>query len=234
MRGEAWAGCGQERPGRGCGRKHPAGPVGAKSRGRGGRRERARGELLASGPPRPPPRRLRAKAETLPCRVIFWVSRILRAPSCAVRGPARPGDPGVAGRGGGGAGTPGRREVVASVILLGFAFRLGLPRLGICKLRPASLCLPRADVCAALELRVVFIYLCLKGREKQEYATETECGPLQKGLLTSALGHVQAVRAKKMTLGKAPFPPPALQKSDLSNSLAGGFPEQRLLTLGVQ
>lgn len=40
--------------------------------------------------------------------------------------------------------------------------------------------------------------------------TETLCGPLQKSLLTLAVGHGQAVKAEKMALDKAPFPPPEI------------------------
>lgn len=43
---------------------------------------------------------------------------------------------------------------------------------------------------------------------------ETLCGPLQKSLLTLALGHGQAVKAEKMALDKAPFPPAKLQKQE--------------------
>lgn len=46
----------------------------------------------------------------------------------------------------------------------------------------------------------------------------------------STLGHDQAVEPKKMALDKAP----KLRKTrDLTDSLVGGFPEQRILTVGA-
>ena len=53
--------------------------------------------------------------------------------------------------------------------------------------------------------------------------------PLQKSLLTPALGQGHPLRAKRTALVRAPK-----ARDHLTASLVGGFPEERLLTLGAQ
>lgn len=69
---------------------------------------------------------------------------------------------------------------------------------------------------------------------KNKIRRQSVCAPMrpftEKFADPSTLGHDQAVEPKKMALDKAP----KLRKTrDLTDSLVGGFPEQRILTVGA-